>query len=169
MGMESFVRSFIRSSLVWLGIGVFLGLGMAWWPVEHLVYRPAHAHALLLGFVAMMIFGVAYHVIPRFAGNGLMSRRLAVLHLWLANLGLAGMVAGWVLRGWLGWGTPIMGMGGTVTAVGTVIFIYNIWMTLGPARQSHLVGIGSRPARPAGSAPRSGPPRPQGRTGSRTP
>lgn len=148
MGMETFVRNFIRSSLVWFGVGTLLGLGMAWWPAEHLVYRPAHAHAHLAGFVGMMIFGVAYHVIPRFAGSTLTSRRLAFVHLWLANLGLAGMVAGWILRGWLGWGTRLMALGGALTAIGAFLFIYNIWTTLGPARRSDLVGIGAQPGVP---------------------
>jgi cbb3-type cytochrome oxidase subunit 1 len=44
------------------------------------VYRTAHLHMNLLGFVAMMIFGVAYHVIPRFTGHSLHSRRLAAVH-----------------------------------------------------------------------------------------
>lgn len=66
--MEPFVRKFIRASLVWFGVGILLGLSMSFWPMESLAYRPAHAHAHLLGFVSMMIFGVAYHVIPRFSG-----------------------------------------------------------------------------------------------------
>ena len=41
--MEPFVRRFIRSSLVWFGIGVLLGLGMAVWPGGRLLaLRPAH-------------------------------------------------------------------------------------------------------------------------------
>lgn len=148
MGMESFVRSFIRASLVWFSVGIVLGLGMAWWPAEHLVYQPAHAHAHLLGFVSMMIFGVAYHVIPRFAGSSLTSRRLAVAHLWLANLGLGGMVGGWILRGWLGRGTTLLAVGGALTAAGAFCFIYNIWTTLGSVKRADLVGIGAQPGVP---------------------
>ena len=32
---------------------------------------PSHMHMVLLGFVTMMIYGVAYHVIPRFTGHAL--------------------------------------------------------------------------------------------------
>jgi cbb3-type cytochrome oxidase subunit 1 len=130
--MEPFVRGFIRSSLAWLGVGVLLGVLMAWWPGEHLVYRAAHAHANVLGFVSMMIFGVAYHVIPRFAGNPLRSRPLAWIHLWLANLGLAGLVVGWIGRVWIG--APANGLlpvGAALSAAGSFCFIYNIWRTLG--------------------------------------
>ena len=150
MGMEPFVRNFIRASLVWFGVGILMGIGMAWWPAEHLVYRPAHGHAHLLGFVSMMIFGVAYHVIPRFAGSPLRSRRAAFVHFWVANLGLAGMVGGWILRGWIGWGTPLLAVGGGLTAVGAFLFIGNIWMTLGPVKRTDLVGIGRQPGVPPG-------------------
>jgi heme/copper-type cytochrome/quinol oxidase subunit 1 len=134
MGMEAFVRNFIRSSLVWLGVGVLLGVSMAWWPADHLIYRPAHAHANLLGFVSMMIFGVAYHVIPRFSGAALRSRTLAAIHLWLANLGLTGLVVGWSLRPWAGAaGATLIHVGAGLSAAGTFLFIYNIWRTLGAA------------------------------------
>ena len=74
--MEWFVRAFLKSALVALGLGVTLGLGIASHP-QWIAYRPAHVHLNLLGFVTMMIYGVAYHVIPRFSGTPLFSRRLA--------------------------------------------------------------------------------------------
>ena len=163
--MEPFVRNFIRSSLVWFGIGIIIGLSMAWWPAQHLVYRPAHAHAHLLGFVSMMIFGVAYHVIPRFAGSTLRSRRLAFVHLWVANIGLAGMVGGWLLRGWVGFGTLLLAVGGGLTAIGAFLFIYNIWRTLGPVKRTDLVGIGAQPGVPPGMTRPKGPLHHPGRTG----
>lgn len=129
--MEPFVRRFIRSSLVWLGVGVCLGLWMALEP-RAVVYRAAHLHANLLGFVSMMIFGVAYHVIPRFAGAPLRSRAAANVHLWVANAGLALMVAGWALRVWQPPLAPLaLGVGGVLSAAGAFLFIGNLWRTLG--------------------------------------
>jgi cbb3-type cytochrome oxidase subunit 1 len=129
--MDRFVVGFIRSSLVWLGVGVVLGLTLTLWPGETLVYRPAHLHANLLGFVSMMIFGVAYHVIPRFSGNPLHSQQFPLVHLWLANVGLAAMVGGWMLRvaapGITG---ALLPVGGTLSAVGAALFIYNLWRTM---------------------------------------
>ena len=55
--MEWFVRWFIRASLVWLALGITLGLCMAAHP-GWIIYRPAHVHMNLVGFVTMMIFGV---------------------------------------------------------------------------------------------------------------
>jgi cbb3-type cytochrome oxidase subunit 1 len=129
--MEPFVRRFIRAALVWLGVGVLLGLSMAFWPGRALAWRPAHVHANLLGFVSMMIFGVAYHVIPRFTGHPLHSRRVAGVHLWVANGGLALLVVGWITRVW--WGAAGQGLvhaGALVSAAGAGLFIWNLWRTL---------------------------------------
>lgn len=132
--MDPFVRGFIRSSLVWLGIGVLLGLSMVLWPGT-LVYRPAHMHANLLGFVSMMIFGIAYHVIPRFTGNALHGRRLASAQLWIMNLGLSALVGGWISRVWIGAaGQRLVEIGAVLSTLGAGIFIYNLWRTMGPTR-----------------------------------
>lgn len=129
--MEPFVRNFIRSSLVWLGVGVLLGVSMVFVPMRAMVYRPAHMHANLLGFVSMMIFGVAYHVIPRFTGTPLRSRRMAMAHLWVANAGLAGMVGGWMVRPAQPTpGSALLGVGALLSASGAFLFISNIWRTL---------------------------------------
>lgn len=146
--MEPFVRNFIRASVVWLGIGVLIGVSMAFWPAQALVYRPAHVHATLLGFVSMMIFGVAYHVIPRFAGRPLESRRLPRLHWWLANGGLALLVSGWGLRvGVPETGTMLVRAGAVLSAAGAFLFIHTIWRTLSHAERPTI-----RAADPRGDA-----------------
>jgi hypothetical protein len=128
--MERFVSGFIRASLVWLGVGVLIGTAMAFAPAT-MVLRPAHLHANLLGFVSMMIFGVAYHVIPRFTGAPLHRPGWALAHLWVANLGLAGMTGGWVLRGFgAGFATPVLHTGALLSAIGAALFIVNLWRTL---------------------------------------
>jgi heme/copper-type cytochrome/quinol oxidase subunit 1 len=128
--MDPFVRRFIRASLLWLGIGVVLGLTMAL-DGRWLALRPAHMHANLLGFVSMMIFGVAYHVIPRFTGRPLHSPRLAHVHLWCANLGLGAMVGGFVLRLWFpAPARPLLAAGAVLASAGAFIFIHNLWRTL---------------------------------------
>jgi cbb3-type cytochrome oxidase subunit 1 len=130
--MEKFVAGFIRASLVWLGVGVAIGVAMAFWPYQAAVYRPAHMHANLLGFVSMMIFGVAYHVIPRFTGSALHDRRLAWIHLFVANGGLVVLVAGWMMRVRLAeLSAHSMRLGAALSAIGALLFIYNMWRTLG--------------------------------------
>jgi cbb3-type cytochrome oxidase subunit 1 len=128
--METFVRGFVRSSLVWLGVGASLGLWMIFDPGV-LAYRPAHMHANLLGFVSMMIFGVAYHILPRFTGRPLRSRRAAMIHLVLANMGLGLMVAGFITRvSYAGIGTLLVQAGGISSTIGIALFITNIWRTI---------------------------------------
>ena len=128
--MDWFVKAFLKASVSWLVAGVTLGAAMGAHP-RWSIYRTAHLHMLLLGFVGMMIFGVAYHVIPRFVGSPLRSPRAAGVHWWLANLGLAVMVAGFVLRAR---GNPLssllLGIGGTAAALGAYIFAYLVWTTL---------------------------------------
>ena len=131
--MQPDVRRFIRASLLWLVLGVSLGVAMAASP-RALLYRPAHMHANLLGFVAMMIFGVAYHVVPRFAGTPLHSDRLAATHLVVANVGLASMVAGYLMRAHaLPPGPVLLLAGAVIAASGALLFAYNVWRTLDAA------------------------------------
>jgi cytochrome c oxidase cbb3-type subunit 1 len=131
--MQPYVRRFIRSSLLWLVVGVTLGVIMSASPSAG-VYRPAHMHANLLGFVAMMIFGVAYHVIPRFTGAPLHAERLAAVHLILANAGLAAMVGGFLLRAHaLPPAAAMLVAGAATAAAGALLFVYNIWRTLDAA------------------------------------
>jgi cbb3-type cytochrome oxidase subunit 1 len=132
--MEWFVRAFVKASVAWLAAGVTLGVGMAARPAWA-VYRPAHVHMVALGFVAMMIYGVAYHVVPRFSGHPLHGRRAAGWHWWVANAGLALVVAGFALRA-VGSpaGTPVLAAGGVLSALGAYAFAYVIWRTVdGPA------------------------------------
>ncbi len=135
--MDSYVRNFIRSSLIWLAVGVIIGTLMVFAPYRTLAYRPAHMHANLLGFVSMMIFGVAYHVIPRFSGRGLHSTRAARTHLVLANVGLFLMVSGFITRvTWPRPGGVLLAFGAITSAIAAFLFIGNIWMTLNPVRIS---------------------------------
>lgn len=127
--MDPFVRRFIRASLAWFGLGTAMGLAMAAHPAW-VVYRPAHVHLNLVGFVMMMIFGVAYHVMPRFAANPLHSPPLADLNWWAANLGLAAMVSGFLLRPHAPAGQVLLVAGGSLEAAAAAMFIWNIWHTL---------------------------------------
>jgi len=128
--MEWFVKAFVKASLAWLSLGVTLGVAMAAHPAWT-VYRPAHAHMVLLGFVTMMIYGVAYHVIPRFTGHSLYSRRLAGTHWWISNAGLALMAAGFAVAPHAGRASrPLLGVGAALSAAGGLAFIVNLWITI---------------------------------------
>ena len=128
--MEWFVKAFIKASLFWLASGVSLGVAMAAHPVWT-VYRLVHVHVVLLGFVTMMIYGVAYHVVPKFAGASLHSRRAPAWHWWISNAGLALMAAGFAIRVTdAALGTIVLTAGGTLSALGAYTFVYVLWRTL---------------------------------------
>jgi len=135
--MDWFVKAFIRSSLVWFAAGIALGLAMAVHPAW-VVYRPAHAHMNVVGFITMMIFGVGYQLLPRLFGHKLLSRALAIAHWWLANVGLALMVAGFMLGPHIGVrSAPITSTGGSLFAIGAFAFVYNLWRTFNAAAARH--------------------------------
>jgi cbb3-type cytochrome oxidase subunit 1 len=115
-------RWFIVSSLLYAVLGGALGVLQAVDPafLPGLPAR-AHGHIMLLGFVAMMIYGVALHTLPRFANRPLHSERLANLQLWIANLGVVGLVVGWVAY----W-QPLLVAGGLLAWAAMVAFAYNI-------------------------------------------
>ena len=132
--LTPYVRGFLRSSLVWIVVGVAIGIGMAWWPADHLAYRPAHAHANVFGFLAMFVFGVGYHVLPRFVGAPLSKAQAswAMRQLWIQNAGLALLVSGWLVRPWRGGvGQWLLVAGAPLSAFGIAIFVAIAWRLTG--------------------------------------
>jgi cbb3-type cytochrome oxidase subunit 1 len=131
--MEWLVKAFIRASLVWFALGIMTGLAMAIQPAW-VIYRPAHAHMVVAGFVTMMVFGVGYQLLPRLFGFPLHSRRLAIGHWWLSNIGLGGMVTGFFATPHVGRGAAwVTGLGGICFTAGALAFVYNMWRTFDKA------------------------------------
>lgn len=129
--MERFARGFIHASLTYLGIGAVMGVLMIALPSLGIL-RFAHMHVLLLGWVSMMIYGVAYHVLPRFTGNPVYSRTMAWWHLGFVNAGLVGMA----VFGTLGsgpynpdWRLPLL-IAAVIQVLGIGLFIINIAMSM---------------------------------------
>ena len=106
--MDWFIKAFIRASLLWFAAGVIL----------------------VAGFLTLLVFGVGYQLLPRLFGAPLYSRRLGIAHLFLANLGLAGLVAGFLLPPW---GPGLLAVGGTLYALGALCWVWNLWRTFDAA------------------------------------
>lgn len=137
--MDWFIKAFIRASLLWFGAGIALGVGIVVKP-QWLIYRPAHAHMNVVGFLTMLVFGVGYQLLPRLFGHPLYSNRLAAAHLVLANVGLAGLVLGFLINPHNSvTGRWISGAGGLIFATGAVFWVWNLWRTFdaAEARQRH--------------------------------
>ncbi len=128
--MDWFVRAFLKASLVWFSLAVALAVLMALFPVLT-VYRTAHMHIALLGFVTQMIYGVALHVIPRFFGQPLVYRRAAEVQFWAAQFGLTALALGFALRIYgISGASALVAVGGSLSAVGAGCFVVNMWRTI---------------------------------------
>ncbi|MBI4217056.1 MAG: cbb3-type cytochrome c oxidase subunit I [Chloroflexi bacterium] len=131
--MSRTTLGFIFSSMVYLTLGVALGVAFLIFP-DLKVLRTVHVHLNLVGFVSFMIFGVAFHILPRFKGQPLHSEGLAWLQLWLANIGLLGLVAFQCLevlhlaRGT--WLTLGLAASGVLLGLSFYLFLYNMLRTL---------------------------------------
>ncbi len=135
--MDRYAKFFVQASLIYLGIGVASGLIMALYEDWIFLFERAHAHANLVGFVSFMIFGVGYHILPRFTGRPVHSVTLANLHVWLANVGLAGMSIFWILNASLQGDVfqLLAALFSIVLGISMAVFIYNMWKSLIPLPQ----------------------------------
>jgi hypothetical protein len=136
--MGKTARGFVQASLIYLALVAATGLAMLVWPPLRTYGRCAHVPIALVGFVAMMIFGVAYHVLPRFAGRPLYSGSMAGWHLVLQNAGLSLLATFDVIRTFdliEGRRPPALftgglHLGGTLVAASFFLFIGNIWASM---------------------------------------
>src|SRR3972149_6813713 len=129
--MSSITVWFIRLAIIYFVLAIILGLHMS---VAGPVYpwMPIHTHFNLLGWISMMIYGVAYHILPRFRGKQLFSDKLAFWQLWLANIGVVGMALGWYMRSESGDNTVLL-IFSLVETLSIVFFPVNMPAPIKPA------------------------------------
>jgi cbb3-type cytochrome oxidase subunit 1 len=131
--MDKYAKAFVKASLTYLGIGAIMGVCMVSSPDVRFTLTRGHVHILLLGFMAMMIYGVGYHILPRFMGRPIYSHRLGNIQVWFANITLIGLSLSWILevsQGGIWHNFAILfGIG---QAVSIFLFIFNLWKSMGP-------------------------------------
>jgi heme/copper-type cytochrome/quinol oxidase subunit 1 len=131
--MDKYAKAFVKASLIYLGIGAITGIIMILWPDIRFTVARVHTHINLLGFMAMMIYGVGYHILPRFMGRPVYSARLGNTQVWLANITLVCLSISWILETSQGgiWHylAVLFGLG---QAVSIFLFIINLWMSMVP-------------------------------------
>jgi hypothetical protein len=148
--VTSLVRRFLKTGIVFLAVGLVLGAWMiarreltGAFPSPYLV--SAHTHALLVGFVMLMIQGVALWMFPRpEKGDARYSPHAAEGAYWLVTAGTAARVAGELLRptvgaSWLRW-TVVLAGAAQIAGIG--LFFYTMWSRIRP--------VGSRAREAAG-------------------
>ncbi|MCZ7568244.1 MAG: hypothetical protein M5U01_06625 [Ardenticatenaceae bacterium] len=94
----------------------------------------AAEHLATLGWVMLMIVGVAYHVLPRFSGRGVRGPAWARLQLLFHSAALLLMVPGLGL-GWAWLFAP----GGLLMTVAVGLFAWTVWPTLHVLRPRPVV------------------------------
>jgi heme/copper-type cytochrome/quinol oxidase subunit 1 len=143
--MYTLVRRFIKTGVVFLFSGLALG---AWllvrrelfgvWPHPHLV--SAHTHAVLVGFVMFLIFGVALWLFPRAPKDDTRysPARVATAY-WILTVATASRFVAEAARAWSDAGVlPWIVVGGGLAQVaGAAVYFWTMWSRIRPVG-SHL-------------------------------
>ncbi|MBI5196027.1 MAG: hypothetical protein HZA10_06865 [Nitrospirae bacterium] len=133
--MDKIIVWYLRMSVFYFAAGALLGAGMLLWPYDAGYYIPAHVHLNLLGFMSMMIYGVGYHILPRFSGVHIYSPAIVTIQFWLANAGLLMMAISWPfheMQTALSLIRPLLMLSALLTLIAVVLFTYNILKTIKP-------------------------------------
>ncbi len=129
--MDKFVKGFIVMSVVYLGASAILGTFMLANP-NVMALKFVHSHLNMLGWVSMMIYGVGYHILPRFMGRALYSNKIGEIQFYLANISLVSMLVFYALNVYDPCDTyqTLTVVSGGVQAFSLFLFLYNMLMTL---------------------------------------
>ena len=78
------------------------------------------------------IFGIGYHILPRFRGNPLHSEAMAWVQFWMSNIGLVGLLVLMTIGAYGGFEGIRIGQAifGAILAVSIYLFVYNMFVTL---------------------------------------
>lgn len=138
--MHKLVRRYLKTAICFLAIGLVLGGWMmvlrelaGRYPSSYLI--SAHTHAIFVGFVMMMILGVALWLFPRPDKADLRYQpRIAEAAWWLLATGTTMRIGGELLRMtndsiFLRWAVVIAGM---LQIVGIGAFFYTMWSRIRP-------------------------------------
>ena len=131
----------VRTAYLWLVIALAIEV---WYATKGVAgdFRPdflengAARHALALGFVTQMIFGVGSRALPAFAGKKLHSENLARIAWVLINIATIQRVG----HALFPWGTATfrfdhIAAAGAIGLVALIVFAYNIMRTVRPPRR----------------------------------
>ena len=150
--MYSLVRRYLKTAIVFLAVGLALGGWMivrrelaGVYPSSYLV--SAHTHAIFVGFVMMMILGVALWLFPRPSKEDLRyAPHLADAAYWLVTVGTTVRVAGELARSgvgalWLRWAVVLSGL---AQIAGVAVFFYTMWSRIRPVGSQACEAKGER-------------------------
>lgn len=138
--MHSLVRRYLKTAILFLATGLLIGGWMivqreliGTYPSPYIV--SAHTHAILVGFVMMMILGVALWLFPRpDKSDERYQPRVADVAYWLLAIGTATRIAGELSR--IGITSPplrwIVVLASFAQIAGIGLFFYTMWSRIRP-------------------------------------
>jgi len=131
--MDNFVRRFIIMSIIYLGVASLVGIAMLG-SERAMALKFVHSHLNMLGWVSMMIYGVGYHILPKFMGRQMYSKKLGEAQFWIANIGLVAMLLFYTLNVYSPSDTLVAAtmLAGVLEIVSIFLFFYNMLKTLIP-------------------------------------
>lgn len=138
--MERTIVWYLRMSVIYFAAGAIIGFTMLLWPEVSGYYISVHAHLNLLGFMSMMIYGVGYHILPKFSGKNIYSPQIMKIQFWFANAGLIGMAVSWpfVIRGDTSSSfESILIISAASSLIAVLLFAFNILKTIKPVQMSN--------------------------------
>lgn len=138
--MHSLVRQFLKTAIAFLIVGLLIGLWMMaerefWGRFPSPYVASAHTHAILVGFVMMMIQGVALWLFPRPAKDDTRyTPRAAKAAYWLVTIGTAARIIGELLHPaidvfWLRAATFAASL---LQVGGLAVFFHTMWSRIRP-------------------------------------
>ncbi len=126
--MSPISKNFVRASLIYFCIGVILGVTMFFHGALRGTQVPyIHGHVMLLGWLTMMVYGVGYHILPRFSGNPVAYPTLSVVHFYLANASLVVFLFSYAFISVTGAPTSLFA---ALHAISIFMFVFNIWVSI---------------------------------------
>lgn len=150
--MHSLVRRFIKTAIVFLGVGLLIG---GWMVVRRELYGvfanpyevSAHTHVILVGFVMMMILGVALWMFPRPDREDTRYKpRTAEVAYWVLAIATAVRVVGELSRTGSNhlWLRLLVTLASLAQIAGFGLFFYVMWSRIRPAGSRAREGKGER-------------------------
>ncbi|MDQ4078299.1 MAG: hypothetical protein M3220_18890 [Chloroflexota bacterium] len=137
--MNALTVRLVRSALLFLALGIALGVAFAVDRSLGALWRPLHAELNLWGWVTLLIYGMAFHMLPRFTGQPLPQPKLAELQSWMAILGVALVATGWLGRHvGMPLGQETLLLGGAVQFSAALLFTFLIGTLLRSRSYSHV-------------------------------
>lgn len=122
--MDKYPKLFLKAGLFYLALGVSAGVLVAMESIDGNVYKFVHLHLNLVGFMLMTIFGVAYHILPRFNGRPLPNPGWLPIQFYLMNAGLLGMLVFYAMGGYWEAGLEAYFFWAFSMATATAIFLF---------------------------------------------